>query len=83
MSHMITAKADDRRRVQIPDIKSGTVFSIENDGSGTIILHEIKPVAKEPVFVKPVKQKNGLYLIPLKLDRKEILASLRADRERK
>jgi hypothetical protein len=41
---MLTAKADNRRRVQIPNIKAGQVFSVENDGSGVIVLHELRPI---------------------------------------
>ena len=45
-SSMITAKADNRRRVQIPNIKAGQVFAIENNGAGVIVLHEVRPVAR-------------------------------------
>jgi hypothetical protein len=54
---MITAKADNRRRVQIPNIKAGQVFSIENNGAGVIVLHELKPVELKPVEAKPVKSR--------------------------
>jgi|HubBroStandDraft_6_1064221.scaffolds.fasta_scaffold241955_2 hypothetical protein len=70
---MITAKADNRRRVQIPDIKSGTVFSIENDGAGTIVLHELKPVkADKRLPTARLKKENGRTVVvpdqPINMD---------------
>jgi hypothetical protein len=46
---MITAKADNHRRVQIPNIKAGQVFAIENNGNGVIVLHEVRPVEVDEV----------------------------------
>jgi len=60
---MVTVKADDRRRVQIPKIKSGTVFSVENDGAGTIVLHELKPVEPKPPKCRLVKDKRGVLVL--------------------
>jgi len=63
MSSMITAKADNRRRVQIPDIKSGTVFSVENDGAGTIVLHELKPVEGVAPKCRVFRDKHGVLVM--------------------
>jgi hypothetical protein len=60
---MITAKADNRRRVQIPNIKAGQVFSIENNGAGVIVLHELKPVEAKPVKSRLVKDKEGFTVL--------------------
>ena len=45
---MITLKADDRRRVQIPGIKAGQVFAFEDQGNGVRILTEVRKAMKEP-----------------------------------
>jgi hypothetical protein len=60
---MITAKADNRRRVQIPNIKAGQVFSIENNGAGVIVLQELKPVEAKPVKSRLVKDKDGFTVL--------------------
>jgi hypothetical protein len=60
---MITAKADNRRRVQIPHIKSGTVFSVENDGAGTIVLHELKPVEGVAPKCRVFRDKHGVLVM--------------------
>jgi len=60
---MITAKADTRRKVQIPNIKSGTVFSVENDGAGTIVLHELKPVEGTTPKCRVFRNKHGVLVM--------------------
>ena len=60
---MVIVKADDRRRVQIPNIKSGTVFSIENDGAGTIVLRVLKPVEPKRPRCRLVKDKQGVLVL--------------------
>lgn len=60
---MITAKADNLQRVQIPDIKSGTVFSVENDGAGTIVLHELKLVEEVPPKCRVFRNKHGVLVM--------------------
>ena len=60
---MITAKADNRRRVQIPNIKAGQVFTIENDGSGVIVLHEVRPVQVTPPKCSVLKDKQGVLIM--------------------
>ena len=60
---MITAKADNRRRVQIPNIKAGQVFAIENDGSGVIVLHEVRPVEPGPGKCKLVEDEEGVLVM--------------------
>ena len=44
---MTTVKADDRRRVQIPGIKAGQVFALEDQGNGVRILTELKKDVRE------------------------------------
>ena len=48
ISHMRTVKADDRRRVQIPDIRAGQVFAVDNHGDGTITLTVLRAETREP-----------------------------------
>jgi len=77
---MVTLKADDRKRVQIPDAKPGQVFAYENRGNGSFVLTEVVPRDDSKV-VNPIKGKDGLYRWPVKLSRKEIIAAIRADRD--
>ena len=42
---MVTVKADDRRRVQLPDAKPGQVFAYSSDGEGRIVLLKLEPKA--------------------------------------
>jgi hypothetical protein len=76
---MVTLKADNRSRVKLPDVKPGTVFEYTNNGPGRFNLVEVQP--KDAPVVKPIKRKNGLYMLPVKVDRKEIIAAIRADRD--
>jgi hypothetical protein len=79
---MITVKADDRRRVQIPGIKPGQVLAFERTGN-VVKLTPLQPVEEEVPLVKPIKGPNGLYRLPdgLKLSRESIRAAIRADRD--
>lgn len=45
---MVTVKADDKRRVQIPGIKAGQIFAIEDRGNGVHVLTELEAAMKEP-----------------------------------
>lgn len=45
---MITVKADNRRRVQLPDVKPGQVFAFQDNGDDTITLIKVKAERKEP-----------------------------------
>jgi hypothetical protein len=45
--HMVTLKADDRRRVQIPDAKPGQVFAYEHQADGAVVLTPVKAERKE------------------------------------
>ncbi len=47
MSPMITVKADDRRRVQLPGIKAGQVFALEDQGNGVRVLTELRKDVRE------------------------------------
>ena len=44
---MITVKADDRRRVQLPGIKAGQVFALEDQGNGVRVLTEVRKDVRE------------------------------------
>ena len=45
---MVTLKADNRRRVQLPDAKPGDVFEYKNSGQGSVTLTVVKAVVQEP-----------------------------------
>ena len=45
---MVTLKADNRRRVQLPKAKPGQVFIYEDIGDGSVKLTLVKAEAKEP-----------------------------------
>ena len=45
---MKTIKADAKGRVQIPGIKAGHAFIIEDRGNGVFVLTDIKKAAREP-----------------------------------
>jgi hypothetical protein len=79
---MMTRKADNRSRVQLPDVKPGTVFEITTDGSGRFNLVEVSPKEPKDVpVVNPTRRKDGSYKWPVKLSREEIVAAIRADRD--
>jgi len=78
---MVTIKADNRSRVKLPDVKPGTVFELNTRGSGHFSLVEVVPKKLDVPLVKPVRRKNGLYMLPVKVDRAEIIAAIRADRD--
>ncbi len=48
---MVIAKADDKQRVRIPDIKPGQIFAILDNGDGSLTL--------TPVVVKKPQPKPG------------------------
>ena len=77
---MVTLKADDRRRVQIPDAKPGQVFAYELSGN-VVKLTPVKPVEEDVPIVNPIRRKDGSYKWPVKLTRQDILAAIRADRD--
>jgi hypothetical protein len=45
---MVTVKADNRRRVQLPDAKPGEIFAYQDNGDNTITLIKVKAERKEP-----------------------------------
>ena len=59
---MVTVKADNRRRVQLPDVKPGQIFAVQDNGDDTITLTKVKAAAKEPFppgsLVKEVDRMN-------------------------
>ncbi|HEX3800983.1 MAG TPA: hypothetical protein VH413_19990 [Verrucomicrobiae bacterium] len=78
---MITVKADNRRRVQLPGAKPGQVFVFESASEGHFTLTLVKPVEQpesRPAKVKFVKR--GRYTVgesdvPVKIEAvKELLA---------
>lgn len=59
---MVTVKADNRRRVQLPDAKPGQVFAYSSDGDGRISLVEVQPKAESPVKRAKVRfEKRGRF----------------------
>ena len=58
---MKTVKADDQRRVQIPGIKAGQVFALE-DENGKIILTPLKKAEPKTIMLKLVER--GGRLVP-------------------
>lgn len=79
---MVTLKADDRRRVQIPDAKPGQIFAYELSGN-VVKLTPVKPVEEDVPVVKMVRRPDGSYRFPdgVKISREEIRAAIRADRD--
>ena len=45
---MVTVKADNRRRVQLPDAKPGEIFAYQDNGDDTFTLIKVKAERKEP-----------------------------------
>jgi hypothetical protein len=79
---MVTLKADDRRRIQIPDAEPGQVFAYEVSGN-VVKLTPLRPVEDDVPVVKLVKGAEGLYHLPAgtSLSREDIRAAIRADRD--
>ena len=76
---MVTIKADNRRRVQLPGVKPGTVFELTTAAAGQFTLLEVAP--GEPRVVNPIRRRDGSWKWPVKLSRQEISAAVRADRD--
>ena len=59
---MVTLKADDRRRVQIPTAEPGQVFAFESQADGSVTLTPVKAERKEPFprgsLIKEVENMN-------------------------
>ena len=79
---MVTLKADDRRRVQLPGVEPGQVFAYERSGQ-VVKLTPVKPVEDDVPVVKMVRRQDGSYRFPdgVKLSREDIRAAIRADRD--
>lgn len=79
---MVTVKADDRRRVQIPGIKAGQVFAVEDEG-GKVILTPLKKAEPRTLMLKLVKREG--HLVPditgLTIDPKDISKAIQESRE--
>jgi hypothetical protein len=52
---MITAKADDRKRVVVPQAKPGQIFTIQGNPDGTITLSPLKAKARKPSILDGLK----------------------------
>jgi hypothetical protein len=68
---MVTVKADNRRRVQLPDAEPGQVYALERAGEGQFVLTLVKKV--EPKLPRARLVKRGGYLVadtgqPLNMD---------------
>ena len=57
----------------------GRPFSAKRQPDGSIRIVEL--IEKEVPTVKPVRTKEGFYMLPVKVDRKSITAAIRADRD--
>ena len=55
------------------------VFSAEKQPDGSIRLMEL--VEKEVPVIKPIRTKEGFLMLPIKLERKEVAAAIRANRD--
>jgi hypothetical protein len=80
ISPVKTVKADDRRRVQIPGIKAGQVFALEDEG-GKVILTPLKKAEPKTIMLKLVKR--GGRLVPdttgLTIDPRDIGEAVKED----
>jgi hypothetical protein len=79
---METVKADNKKRVRLPDAKPGQVFSYEMSGQ-VVTLTPVKPIEQDVPLLKLIKGPNGLYRLPegVKISRESIRAAIRADRD--
>ncbi|HZV32982.1 MAG TPA: hypothetical protein VFB72_00265, partial [Verrucomicrobiae bacterium] len=53
--NMITVKADDKRRVVLPDIKPGQIFAFTPNPDGTITLSPVKAVKRKAGILDGLK----------------------------
>jgi hypothetical protein len=77
---MVTVKADDRRRVQIPGITAGQVFAVED---GKVILTPLKKAEPRTIMLKLVKRGGRLVadMTGLTIDPNDIAKAVHEDRE--
>jgi hypothetical protein len=76
---IMTVTADSRKRVIIPACKPGEQFDVQVSGDGAFLLRRLEPITA-PV-VKPVRTKQGFIMLSRKLDRRLVVAAIRADRD--
>jgi hypothetical protein len=79
---MVTAKADNRQRIRIPDIKPGQVFVVDNEGNGTIRLTLAEPMTSEERMptAQLVRDKDGFtVVVPEQPINEEAIKDLLAD----
>jgi hypothetical protein len=81
--HMVTVKADDRRRVQLPDAKPGQVFAYELTPSGTITLSRVVVAEPRTIMFKMVRKGGRLVADTkgLKIDPADIARTVREERD--
>ncbi len=79
---MKTVKADDRRRVQIPGIKAGQVFALEDHG-GTVTLIPLKKEEPRTIMLKMVRRDGHLVAdtTGLEIDPDAIAQAVREERD--
>ena len=79
---MQTLKADNYKRVRLPDAEPGQMFAYENEGN--VLKLTLVTTADEAVpVVKLVRRPDGTYSFPkgVKISRADIRAAIRADRD--
>jgi hypothetical protein len=81
-----TVKADDRRRVLLPDIAPNERFDYSIDRHGRIILRRLRPIpetADSSLRVIKLKKVKGRWGAPVKVSREAIAQSVREERRRR
>jgi hypothetical protein len=72
--------ADNNGRLACKDLFTpGKPFSVKRMADGSIRLMEL--VEKVVPTVRPIRTKEGFLMLPVKLDRKTVVAAIRADRD--
>ena len=72
--------ADARGRLASLELfRPGTVFDATPQPDGSIRVIELRE--KEVPIVRPVRTREGLLMLPTKVDRKLVSAAIRADRD--
>jgi hypothetical protein len=77
---MMKLVADSNGRLACKDLFTpGKPFSAQRQADGSIRLVEL--VERDVPVVKPIRNKDGFLMLPVKLDRKIVAAAIRADRD--
>jgi hypothetical protein len=75
---MITVKADDRRRVKLPDTKPGPVYVYELFGE-VVKLTPVKPVGPKPMKARVEKQRGYTVVVTDRPVDESVIKELAAD----